>query len=221
MKKLIFILLILLPLVLSADPSLKEKLSIKLNDLGIPSDIVVALISALPIFELRGGIPIGILTLDLPWWRTFIAAVIGNMIPVPFIIIFIGPVSRWLSKWSIFKKFFDWWFARTKKRSKKIEKYRTLGIMLFVAIPLPITGAWTGSLAAFLAGVQIFHALWAVFLGVICAAIIVTITTLLLSKIGIFGALLLAVLILFVFSFSFFKILGRDESRISSNGRNN
>lgn len=210
MKIKIILLLILIPVILFSDPGMKEEFSLKLKEMGIPPDLVVLIISTLPIFELRGGIPVGLLTLDIPWWRTVIAAIIGNMLPVPLIILFIGPLSRWLSRWKLFNRFFTWWFSRTRKKSATIEKYRTLGIMLFVAIPLPVTGAWTGSLAAFLAGIKIHHALWAIFLGVLCAAVIVTITTLLLSKIGWWGALLIAIFILSVVGFSFYKALDKD-----------
>lgn len=196
--------------------TLKEKFTMTLREKGIPPDIIIALISMLPIFELRGGIPVGILTLDLPYWRVYIAAVAGNMIPVLPILLFTGAVSRFLSRNRKFASIINWWFRKTRKKSASIEKYKSLGLMLFVAVPLPVTGAWTGAFAAFLAGIDVRKSFLAILFGVASAGIIVTAATLLLSKIGWAGAIVLSVVVLSAMGFSFYGLMSKDENRTRS-----
>ncbi len=191
----------------------KYKITQTLIQKKIPPDLIVFLISILPIFELRGGIPVGILTLELPYWRVYIAAVAGNMMPVLPILLFTGAVAKFLSKNKKLEKIINWWFAKTKKRSASVEKYKSLGLMLFVAIPLPITGAWTGALAAFLAGISVRHSFLAILFGVASAGVIVVIATLLLSKIGWIGAAVVALIVLAAMGFSFYGIISKDENR--------
>jgi len=149
----------------------------------LPKELVTFIISMLPISELRGAIPYGLsVGLDL---KTIIPIVIiGNLIPVIPILFLLEPVSEYLRRFGIFKKFFDWLFERTRKKAKLVEKYEILGLILFVAIPLPITGAWTGSVAASLFKVRLRYAFLAIAIGVCIAAVIVT-TVCLIGK-GIF-----------------------------------
>jgi uncharacterized membrane protein len=102
----------------------------------------VFLCSLLPIIELRGAIPLGA-GLELPWWQTFILAVVGNMIPVPFILLFIGKITDWMraSKVKFFNRFVAWLDRKVEKNRGKIEKYSFWGLCIFIAIPLPMTGA--------------------------------------------------------------------------------
>jgi len=150
---------------------------------GIPPWLIVVFIAALPVLELRGAIPIAIFSFNMAWPEAVLFSIIGNMIPVPFILWFLGPISKWLSRWSIFDKFFKWLFARTRRKSKTIEKFEALGLILFVGIPLPVTGAYTGSIAAYLFGIPIKRSLIFVFIGVCCAAVVVT-----LASMGVLGA---------------------------------
>jgi uncharacterized membrane protein len=145
---------------------------------GIPPFLVVMIISMLPIFELRGGIPAGAV-LGMPVWQAAVFAVIGNMIPIPFILWLLGPVSRWLSEHSrTMRRFFDWLFARTRRRhTQSFERWKEFALVIFVAIPLPITGAWTGSVAAFLFGIPFRVALPLIFVGVMIAAVVVSLAT--------------------------------------------
>lgn len=168
---------------------------------GVPPFLVVMIISMLPIFELRGGIPAGA-ALGMPVWQAAVFAVIGNMIPIPFILWFLEPVSRWLSEHSsIMKRFFDWLFARTRrKHSQSFERWKEFALMLFVAIPLPVTGAWTGAVAAFLFGIPFRLALPFIFFGVVIAAVVVSLATSFSFLLGwqgslVFFALLVGVLI--------------------------
>ncbi|MCK5064388.1 MAG: small multi-drug export protein [Candidatus Fermentibacteraceae bacterium] len=144
---------------------------------GIPSWIQMMVLSAFPLTELRGSIPIAFLNDQWiwPWWKIYLLAVAGNMLPVPIILWFLGPVSRFLSRWKFFEKIFDGLFERARRRAgTKIEKYEALGLTLFVAIPLPVTGAWTGCVAAFLFGVPTRIAIPSIALGVAIAGAIVT-----------------------------------------------
>jgi len=135
--------------------------------------------AASPISELRGAIPWAILKHHFPWYYAFLLAVIGNLLPVPFILLFLNTFSRLLSKIGIFEKMLHWLFERTKRRGKIINKYERIGLALFVAIPLPITGAWTGSLIAVLFGLKFKHAFLSIFIGILIAGVIVTCATLL------------------------------------------
>ncbi len=145
---------------------------------GSPSEIITVIIAMLPIAELRGAIPWALTLGDLDWMTAVPLAILGNLVPVPFILLLLGPVSNFLSRWSVFDRFFQWLFARTRKRSKTIERYKAIGLILFVGIPLPVTGAWTGSVAAFLFGVRFWPAMFCVFIGVCLASVVVTLATL-------------------------------------------
>jgi uncharacterized membrane protein len=141
--------------------------------------LTVLIVAASPISELRGAIPLAIAGFHFPWYYAYILAVIGNLLPVPFILLFLNSAVRLLSKVEAFNRILQWFFERVKRRGKLIEKYERLGLVLFVAIPLPITGAWTGSLAAVLLGLKFKYALLSIFIGIIIAGIIVTSATLL------------------------------------------
>lgn len=144
------------------------------------SDILKVLgLAASPISELRGAIPLAILEFDFPWYYAFVIAIIGNMLPVPFILLFLDTATRILSRFTLFDRFFTWLFAYTRKRGTLIEKYERIGLVLLVAIPLPITGAWTGSIVAVLLGISFTRAILSIFLGVLIAGVIVTCLTLL------------------------------------------
>ena len=146
---------------------------------GFPNWLEVLAFAVSPISELRGAIPWAILKHHFPWYYAFLLAVIGNLLPVPFILLFLDTFSRLLSKIGIFEKMLHWLFERTRRRGKIIERYGWIGLALFVAIPLPITGAWTGSLIAVLFGLKFKHAFLSIFIGILIAGVIVTCATLL------------------------------------------
>ncbi len=139
----------------------------------LKSLLMVLGMAMLPVIELRGALPMG-LGLGLPVPAAFAAAVIGNMIPVPFIILFINRVFRFLSQNVAFLRNL---LARIERRamSKKavIDRYELLGLFILVAIPLPGTGAWTGALVAALLDIRIKRAILPIFLGVLTAGVIV------------------------------------------------
>ena len=137
----------------------------------------VLAIAASPISELRGAIPVAIASFHFPVYYAFLVAVIGNLLPVPFILLLLDRAARLLSRVQFFERFFNWLFERTRRRGKMIERYERIGLVLFVAIPLPVTGAWTGSLAAVLFGLKFRHALLSIFIGILIAGTIVTCVT--------------------------------------------
>lgn len=144
-----------------------------------PGELVMMLLSAIPLTELRASIPVAYTVMAdqwcWPWWKIYLLAVAGNMLPVPFILMLLGPVSRWLSRWKLFDRFFTWLFERSRKKvGSHIERYEALGLAAFVAIPLPVTGAWTGSVAAFVFGIPKKLAIPSIFLGVLAAGAIIT-----------------------------------------------
>ncbi len=146
----------------------------ELLSLGFSKELVVLVIAAFPIVELRGAIPVAIIVFDFPWYYALLLAIIGNLLPVPFILLFLNAITRWLTKIAFFSRVLGWLFERTRRRGRVIERYERIGLALFVAIPLPITGAWTGSLAAVLFGLKFRHAFLSILIGVIVAGGIVT-----------------------------------------------
>ena len=134
----------------------------------------VVLFATLPILELRGSIPYALFIEEMTWQRAYLLSVIGNALPVPFILLFLEPAERALGRFKIWRRFFDWLFARTRRRGKLVDRYKMLGLVLFVGIPLPVTGAWTGSAAAYVFGVPLRKALPAILLGILMAGVVVT-----------------------------------------------
>lgn len=132
-----------------------------------------------PIGELRASIPLGLTVFHQPIWIVFVISVIGNMIP-PMLILWLFPkISQWLmAKSRLMNRFLTWLFERTRKKTKdKIERYGDLALIIFVAIPLPNTGAWTGALAAWLFGIPFKKAVPNIFYGVLIAGVVVTLIT--------------------------------------------
>ena len=134
----------------------------------------IVLVSMVPMIELRASIPMGC-GLGLPAWQVYVAAVVGNMLPVPFIVLFIRRIFAFLRKhWKKLGGLVDRIEARAMKKSGRVRQFEILGLMLFVAIPLPGTGAWTGSLIAALLDIRLKRSIPTIFLGVLIAGAIVT-----------------------------------------------
>ncbi|MDD5987528.1 MAG: small multi-drug export protein [Eubacteriales bacterium] len=133
--------------------------------------ISVFLISMLPIVELRGAIPFGV-SMDLPIFVTFLLGVAGNMVPVPFIILFLRCIFDWMRKNPRTEKWVDKLEKKAHLNGQKVQKYRRLGLYILVAIPLPGTGAWTGSLVASVLNIRLRDALPVITLGVITAGVL-------------------------------------------------
>ncbi len=151
----------------------------ELLSLGFSKELVVLIIATLPIFELRGAIPVAINVFHFPWYYALSLAIIGNLLPVLFILLFFNTTSRLLSKIGIFSRMLSWFSERTRKRGRTVERYERIGLALFVAIPLPFTGAWTGSMAAVLFGLKFKYAFLSILIGIFIAGVIVTCLSLL------------------------------------------
>ena len=146
----------------------------ELINLGIAKELIVVIISALPVVELRGALPVAINLFNMPWYWAFCLAVIGNMLPVSILLLFFESLAKIVSKVEIGRRLVNWVFEHTRRHEKMIQKYEWLGLMLFVAIPLPMTGAWTGSIIAFILGMRFTYAFLSILCGVIIAGAIVT-----------------------------------------------
>ncbi len=140
----------------------------------IGAKLIVLLLAAAPVSELRGAIPYGILVAKLSLAEVFILAILGNLLPVIPLFFGIEFILKGLNHFRWTKKFGLWIVETTKRRTTIIEYYEAIGLALFVAIPLPITGAWTGIIAASLFKIKFRYALLAVIVGVLIAGIVVT-----------------------------------------------
>ena len=136
--------------------------------------ICTLLVSMIPIVELRGGIPFGV-ALGLPYEEAFVAAVIGNIIPAPFILVYIRRIFQWMrQRLPRLDGMVDALERKAHLKGKKVNKYKYLGLMLFVGIPLPGTGAWTGALAAAFLDMPLRKAMPSIIAGVVLAGCIMT-----------------------------------------------
>ena len=134
--------------------------------------LLTMLVSMLPVIELRGGLPFGV-ALGLPYYMAFPAAVIGNLIPAPIIIIYIRRIFELMRKHLPWLNFLvDKLERKAHLKGKKVQKYQYVGLWLFVAIPLPGTGAWTASMAAAFLGMRLKKAMPAIVMGVLSAGCI-------------------------------------------------
>ncbi len=147
-------------------------------DMGAGNILVTLIVSMLPIVELRGAIPVGV-SLGLPVWQAAIIAMVGNMLPVPFIIAFVRTLMDWLRQRSDRARRFVAWLERkgSGKKAERVRKAQFFGLLLFVSIPMPGTGAWTGALIAALLNMRMKRALPPILLGVLVAGLIVSLAT--------------------------------------------
>ena len=138
-------------------------------------ELCVFFCSMIPIIELRGAIPLGA-ALGLPFWQNFLLSVVGNMLPVPIILLFVKKVLAFMAycKIKLFNKVANYVYAKAEKNREKIEKYSFWGVALFVGIPLPMTGAWTGTLVAAIINMKFWKAVLSALIGVVCAAVVMS-----------------------------------------------
>ncbi len=148
----------------------------------VGEELCVFFCSMIPIIELRGAIPLGF-GLGVPWWLCYLLAVVGNILPVPIILLCVKKVLQWMAKCRVkfFNKIANKLFEKAEKNREKIEKYAFWGLALFVAIPLPGTGAWTGALVASLFDMKFWKSFLSALIGVLAAGVLMTV----LSYVGI------------------------------------
>jgi uncharacterized membrane protein len=132
--------------------------------------------SMIPFLESRYIIPYAMWEFNWQWWEVSPLAILGNIIPIPFVLLFFKYVEKYLRRFGFWSNILDKIFEKTRRKAnKKIENYETLGLLLFVAIPLPFTGAWTGSLIAYLFDLNFYKSLIIIFLGIIISVVIMII----------------------------------------------
>ena len=170
-----------------------------LRSRGVPPILVTGLISLLPIFELRGAIPVGVALFKLDIFSVYAVAVLFNILPVLPVLLFLNPARRFLERRGVLVGFFAFFERKVEKNRALIERYEELGLALFVAIPLPMTGAWTGALLAVVMGLKVWKSFIFIALGVAGAGVIVALFTAL-GRAGIYlaGGLLLGSLAVYV-----------------------
>lgn len=141
---------------------------------SVPAELIVFFVSMFPIVELRGGM-IAAKLLDIEFLRAFVICYIGNILPLPFILLFIRKIFQFLKRFEKIGKIIEKLEIRSMRKSESVQKYRLWGLLAFVAIPLPGTGGWTGSLIAALLDMRISHSFPVIALGVLIANIIMSI----------------------------------------------
>ena len=139
----------------------------------IPSQLIVFIISMIPILELRGSI-LAAGFMDVTFLETYIVAVLGNLLPIPFILVFIKKILEWMKSTKAFSRIANGIEKRALSKREQIDKYGYFGLFLFVAIPLPGTGAWTGALLAVLLGMKNKKAFVTIALGVMAAGLVMS-----------------------------------------------
>jgi uncharacterized membrane protein len=144
-----------------------------------PEPLAVMLLAALPVTELRFSIPFAVQILDMHIPQAFIWSVLGNILPVPFILVLLGPFTSWAEDhWAGLHRFLDRLYAHSRRRhTARFDRLRDAALITFVAIPLPITGAWSGALAAFVFGVEPRRATMLIAIGVVIAGVVVSALT--------------------------------------------
>ena len=141
------------------------------NQLG--EMVFTTLVSMVPVVELGGGLPFGV-ALGLPYWAAYLSAVVGNILPAPFIVVYIRRIFQWMRRrLPRLDHLVDRLEAKAHLKGRKVTKYKYLGLMLFVAMPLPGTGAWTGALAAAFLDMPLRKALPSIFAGVLIAGFLI------------------------------------------------
>lgn len=138
--------------------------------------LYVFFLSMVPVIELRGAIPLGAI-LKLPLWSNYLVSTIGNFLPVPFILLFIRYILEWMKKTKRLAPIALWLEKKAERGSERVQKYASLGLLLFVAIPLPGTGAWTGALVAALMRMKMKYALPSILGGVLIAGVIMALAS--------------------------------------------
>ncbi|CAL0311958.1 unnamed protein product [Lupinus luteus] len=182
-----------------------------LRKLGWPDGVVVFSLATLPVLELRGAIPVGY-WLQLNPLALTVLSIIGNMVPVPFIVLYLKRFASFLAARNTFaSRFVDMLFEYAKKKAGPVEEFQWLGLMLFVAVPFPGTGAWSGAIIASILDMPFWSAVSANFVGVVFAGLLVN----LLVNLGLKYAIITGIILFFVSTFMW-GILKNIKTRLSA-----
>jgi len=139
----------------------------------LPPELVVMIISAMPILELRGGLPVAYGVYDFSFTKSYLLSVFGNVLPIiPLLLLFL-PISNWLMRFRWYERMYTWLYERTMKKSSNVEKFGAIGLILFTAVPLPTTGAYSACLAAAFFAIRFWYAFISIVVGVLIAGIVI------------------------------------------------
>lgn len=135
------------------------------------AEFALFLVSMVPLIELRGAVPLG-LAAGMPWFEVLPICYLGNLLPIPFVILFAERLLAWLSRLPLFRKPATWYTQKLNSKKGRVTKYARLGLFLFVAVPLPGTGAWSGAAIAALLKMKPLRAFFSIACGVVAAGLI-------------------------------------------------
>lgn len=138
----------------------------------LPAEVMVMIISIIPVMEMKAGIPSGAL-LGISVWGAVIFGILGNLLPILPILLLFRPVSRWLKRFDTFDKGYSWLHEKMREKGKRVQKYGGLGLMIFTAVPIPTTGVYSASLISLVFFIPIRTAALSIGIGVVIAAAIV------------------------------------------------
>jgi uncharacterized membrane protein len=141
----------------------------------LSEQVIIIIIAALPVVELRGSLPVALDIFHMSWYQSMALSIVGNLLPIPFLLLFYDWLARIASRKNTGKRFMEWLYRRTRRQTGLIAKYRHVGMVILVAIPFPGTGAWTASIAAHILGIRFWIALLDIAIGVIGAGFVVTV----------------------------------------------
>lgn len=145
---------------------------------GLPPELAVFLISALPIFEIRGGAIAGLALYGMPLTDVLLFGFLGNIASVTPLLLFLEPMTRWLHGNRLADRLLHWLFERARRKADQVNRWGPLGLVFFTAIPLPVSGAWTATLISIVLGVRRWRAIASIYVGVIIAGLVVSVGTL-------------------------------------------
>ncbi|MBR3161147.1 MAG: small multi-drug export protein [Bacilli bacterium] len=143
---------------------------------GLSKELIIFIISLMPILELRGGMLAAAL-LKIPYIKGLVICIIGNILPIPFVLMFLEKILELFEKWKVTRRIVRWLEKKADSKREQIDKYGYLGLVLFVGIPLPGTGAWTGSLVAIMLRLNKKKTFICIIIGVLLASIIMSIVS--------------------------------------------
>ncbi len=166
----------------------------------MPPEIIILLTASLPVSELRGALPLAYLSFKFPLWKAYLISVIGNLLPLIPLLFLIEKLEKLLENLPFISKFYKWYKRKALKRKEIIEKYEAFGLFIFVMIPLPVTGGWTGTFLSVLLGLEKKYAIPAIVCGVLAAGVIVSVILVASVKYSVFLGILFAIVIYLILS---------------------
>lgn len=136
----------------------------------LPPELLVIIVSAMPILELRGGLPLAF-GFGFPFWKAVLLSLFGNALPIIPVLLLFQPLSKWLLRFKWYRSFYTWLHKKAIKNGQNVSRYGAIGLALFTAVPLPTTGAYSACFAASFFGIRFWYALVSIIVGVVIAGL--------------------------------------------------